>query len=171
MIASTHHGRAGDAEAYAALRREALLDAPLSFASSPDEDRSSSPEAVVEMLRNPESLIFGAFDPDLVGSVGVYRDPHLKAAHKAHVWGMYVAPAHCGRGVGVALLQAALDHACSLPGVSWAHLGVSSTAPAARHIYEAAGFEVWGAEPEALRHGGESIVEYHMARRIEPGGA
>ena len=137
----------------------------------PDDDRSSSPEAVVETLRDPESAIFGAFDRALVGSIGVYREPHLKAAHKAHVWGMYVAPAHRGRGVGAALLQAALDHARSLPGVSWVHLGVSSAAPAARHVYEAAGFEVWGAEPEALRHGGESIVEYHMARRIEPGDA
>jgi RimJ/RimL family protein N-acetyltransferase len=155
-----------DAVAYASLRRDALLGAPLSFASSSEDDRYSSAEAVVEMLRDPESAIFGAFDGGLVGGVGVYRDTHAKAAHKAHIWGMYVAPAQRGRGVAAALLAAALDHARLLPGVSWVHLGVSSTAPAARHVYEAAGFEVWGAEPEALRHQGESAVEYHMARRL-----
>lgn len=111
-------------------------------------------------------MIFGAFDPHLVGVVGLYRDRHRKSAHKVHVWGMYVAPGHRGRGIAAALVHAALDHARTLPGAAWVHLAVSEAAPAARRLYERAGFTVWGTEPEALRHDGRSAVEHHMALRL-----
>jgi hypothetical protein len=61
-----------DAEAYAAFRREALLDSPLAFASSPEDDMVATPAAVREQLRRgPESVVFGAFQPDLVGVAGL----------------------------------------------------------------------------------------------------
>ncbi len=107
-----------------------------------------------------------AFQPDLIGTVGLYRDRHVKASHKVHIWGMYVMPFHRRQGVAADLLQAALGHARSLPGVSWVHLGVTSAAPTARRLYERAGFEVWGIEPEALRHEGQAVVEHHMALRL-----
>ena len=54
--------RDDDAEAYIELRREALLEAPLAFASSPADDFAFSPDAVREQLRHaPESVIIGAF--------------------------------------------------------------------------------------------------------------
>ncbi|MGH7784794.1 MAG: hypothetical protein ACREO5_13250 [Candidatus Binatia bacterium] len=78
-----------DADAYVELRRQALVDAPLSFASSLTDDIVSSREAVCDLLRQiPESVIIGAFFEDLVGAVGLYRDRHLKFSHKAHLWGM-----------------------------------------------------------------------------------
>lgn len=157
-----------DADAYAELRRAALREAPLAFTASPADDLASSPDAVREQLRRaPDSVILGAFAPHLVGAVGLYRDPHLKAAHKAHLWGMYVAPGQRRRGIATALLGAALRHARSLPGVSWVHLGVSAAAPDARRLYERAGFRVWGTEPDALRHEGRAVVEHHMALRID----
>ncbi|MGH3056428.1 MAG: GNAT family N-acetyltransferase, partial [Gaiellaceae bacterium] len=154
--------RDDDAVVYADLRREALLDAPLAFASSPGDDIASSPEAVRQQLRlAPESVIMGAFRTQLVGAVGLYRDRHLKAAHKVHLWGMYVAPSARRQGIASALLDAALQYAGTLPGVSWVHLSVSSAAPAAQRLYERAGFRVWGTEPEALRHAGQTAVEHH----------
>jgi RimJ/RimL family protein N-acetyltransferase len=157
-----------DAYAYADLRREALLEAPLAFVSSPDDDLVSSAEAVREQLRRtPDSVIIGAFRQRLVGALGLYRDPHVKLSHKAHLWGMYVVPSHRRQGIASELLAAALRHAATLPGVSWVHLGVSSAAPDARRLYERAGFRVWGTEPEALRYGGQSVVEYHMALRLD----
>lgn len=160
-----------DAEAYAALRRAALLESPLAFGASPADDFVSTPGAVREQLGGgPDWVLLGAFSPpppaELVGAVGVVRDRHLKGRHKVHLWGMYVVPAHRGKGVAAALLQAALGHARSLPGVTWVHLGVSEAAPAARRLYERAGFEVWGTEPEALRHGGRVVGEHHMALRV-----
>jgi RimJ/RimL family protein N-acetyltransferase len=79
---------------------------------------------------------------------------------------MYVAPNYRGRGVATELLGAALRHAGTLDGVSWVHLSVSSAAPAARRVYERAGFHVWGTEPDALRHNGATVVDYHMALHL-----
>jgi RimJ/RimL family protein N-acetyltransferase len=156
-----------DADGYVALRRAALLDVPLAFAASPEDDVAASPAAVREQLRRaPESMIFGAFDPQLVGVLGLYRDRHQKASHKVHLWGMYVVPSHRRRGIAAALVHAALDHARTLPGASWVHLAVGEAAPEARRLYARAGFTVWGTEPDALRHDGRTVVEHHMAFRI-----
>src|SRR5215471_14303097 len=109
--------RDGDAEACAALRRESLQDSPLAFLASPADDVGSSVEAVRESLRRaPDHVIMGAFDDRLIGLLGLSRDRHLKAAHKVHLWGMYVTPTHRRQGVAAALLQAALTHARALPG-------------------------------------------------------
>jgi len=162
--------RDDDAEAYIELRREALLEAPLAFASSPADDFASSVQAVRELLRrSPESVIIGAFQEHLVGAVGLYRDRHLKSSHKAHLWGMYVTPAHRGHGIASDLLEAALRHARALPGVSWVHLTVSSAAPAAKRMYERAGFQIWGTEPDAMRYDGQTVLEYHMALQLKSG--
>lgn len=159
--------READAESYVALRRQGLLEAPLAFGASPEDDTAASAEAVCDRLRKgPEWVILGAFQDGLIGAVGLMRDRSVKASHKAHVWGMYVAPGQRGHGVGAELLQAALEHARALPGLSWVHLAVTSAAPQARRLYERAGFEVWGTEPEALRHDGRAVVEYHMALPI-----
>lgn len=158
-----------DAGGYFALRRAMLLDAPLAFASSPEDDRASSVEAVAEILsKGPDNVVIGAFegvgsgDPALIGAVGIYRDHHLKAAHKMHIWGMYVVPRRRGGGVGSRLVAAAIEHARLMPGVAHVQLSVSQTAPAARHIYERAGLVAWGREPDALRHEGHSADEWHM---------
>jgi RimJ/RimL family protein N-acetyltransferase len=159
--------REEDAAAYVELRRQALLDAPLAFASSPDDDLTSDPEAVREQLRRaPESIIVGAFRNRLVGIVGLYRDRHRKRSHKAHLWGMYVTPAHRHRGLASGLLRAVLRHAEAMPGVSWVHLSVSSAAPEAQRLYESAGFRPWGTEADALRHDGRAVSELHMALHL-----
>ena len=160
--------RDDEAEAYAEFRREALLDSLLAFAASPADDFAGSAAAIREQLRRaPEWVILGAFEDRLVGAVGLLRDRHLKASHKVHLWGMYVAPGHRRQGIGAELLQAALGHARALPGASWVHLSVSSAAPGARRLYKGASFQVWGTEPEALRHDGQTVVEHHMALRLE----
>ena len=156
-----------DLEAYVALRAEALADTPLAFAASPEDDFAGSAESLrQQMTKAPDWVIFGAFDERLVGTVGLIRDKHLKASHKMHVWGMYVTPSHRGRGIGAQLLEAAIDHARAVSGVDWIFLGVTTAAPAARSLYERAGFEMWGTEPDALRLGTTSVVEHRMALRL-----
>ena len=72
--------RDGDAEAYVAFRRKALLDSPLAFAASPTDDFVSSPQEVRERLRRaPEWVLLGAFqNEDLVGTVGLFHDQQVK---------------------------------------------------------------------------------------------
>jgi RimJ/RimL family protein N-acetyltransferase len=97
-----------------------------------------------------------------VAVIGVYRDDRPKTRHKMHVWGAYVTPTYRGRGLGRRLLEAAVAHAREIPGVTVLHISVTDAAPAARHLYERAGFEAWGSEPEALRHEGRTVTEHHM---------
>jgi ribosomal protein S18 acetylase RimI-like enzyme len=81
----------------------------------------------------------GAFRPQLVGAVGLYRDRHLKSSHKMHLWGLYVTSSHRRQGVASHLLNAVLRHAAYLPGVSWVHLKVSVATPGALRLYEKGG--------------------------------
>jgi ribosomal protein S18 acetylase RimI-like enzyme len=149
-----------DNGAYVKLRRRSLTESPLCFAASPDDDFAGT------QLR-PEWTVFGAFDGDtLAGMVGLLRDAKLKSAHKVHVWGMYVAPEHRGRGFGKALLEAAISHTRTLPGVAAVSLTVTDAAPEARRLYERAGFTLWGTQPDALRHDGRAVDDHHMLLRL-----
>ena len=146
-----------DLDAYAVLRRRALLEFPLAFAASPETD------VVVQIGKAPDWMLFGAFAPELAGIAGLIRMRHPKAAHKLHLWGMYVLPSHRRRGLAAALLAAAVEHARSMDGIAWIQLGVTDAAADARRVYERAGFVSWGREPDALRWEEESVGEEHMA--------
>ena len=97
-------------------------------------------------------------------AVGIYRDPLIKARHKAHVWGMYVSPEGRGRGSGKRLMVAALRWAEQQEGIRQVHLVVSSRTPVAKALYQSLGFSVWGIEPAALCINGELVDDEHMVR-------
>jgi RimJ/RimL family protein N-acetyltransferase len=151
------------------LRRRALLDAPYAFVSAPADDLVSSEQAARKQLRRGgDAAVYGAFTDGLAGMLGWYRSRHLKEAHKVFLWGMFVVPEARRRGLGRALLDAVIAHASALPGSAALYLGVSSGAPAARTLYEQAGFSVWGTDRDAIRVDGRSYDEHHMVRRIAP---
>jgi len=153
----------GDAGELFRLRRNALLDSPLAFLASPEDDLASSEAAVRELLDpRRKSVVFGAYDPGLVGMLGLNRANQRKAAHKVNLWGMFVLPTHRGQGVAAQLLDAAVRYARALDGVRSVHLSVSDSAIAARRLYEKAGFETWGVEPDAIRFEERSASERHM---------
>lgn len=99
--------------------------------------------------------------------VGVARASGSKRRHKAYVWGMYVAPRSRRRGVGRALLEAAIGCARAWPGVERLHLSVTSAAARARRMYEAAGFLVWGEEERALQWEGRFVDEAHLVLELD----
>jgi ribosomal protein S18 acetylase RimI-like enzyme len=151
------------------LRRHALVDSPLAFSASPEDDAASS-EAVVRELLNPQrkSVVFGAYKPGLIGMLGLNRAHQRKAVHKVNLWGMFVLPTCRGQGVATRLLDAAIRYARTLDGITSMHLSVSESAIAARQLYEKAGFEAWGVEPDAIRVEARSVSERHM--RLSLGG-
>jgi ribosomal protein S18 acetylase RimI-like enzyme/8-oxo-dGTP pyrophosphatase MutT (NUDIX family) len=159
--------RPEDGEAFIALRREALEREPFAFSSSAEEDRALSLDFLRRTLAGTNQAIFGGFAGTLVGSAGVYQDTQRKAAHKAHVWGVYVAPPHRRRGLGRSLMTAVLQFARGLPGVSQVHLGVADRGRAALALYERLGFVTWGTEPAALRIGDETAAEHHMVLTLD----
>jgi len=156
-----------DAEEFVRVRGRALGEEPLAFSACPEDDRASDRDAVRTMLADPgRSAIFGAFAPELIGVVGIRREARQKGSHKAHVWGMYVAPAHRGAGAGRALLEAAIAHARTLDGIRQIQLSVSEATPAARSLYERCGFRAWGTEEAALCHEGRAYADHHMVLRL-----
>ena len=157
---------AADAQAYMQLRREALERAPYAFSSSPEDDRMRSLEFVRDTLNSSGGAVFGAFVPELIGSVGITRLPRKKVAHKAELWGVYVRQDYRGQGLGRQLLEAALAFARSLDGVRQVHLCVTEKAGAAAALYEALGFVRWGTEPAALCVDGEEVDDRHMVLRL-----
>jgi RimJ/RimL family protein N-acetyltransferase len=155
-----------DIDAYVALRRRSLLDAPLALTASPEDDHAVNPKLLREQMRRaPDWMLFGAFDPELAGAAGLARDRHRKRAHIATLWGFWVAPEHRASGLGGALLDAVIAHARAIC-LSSIHLSVSSAAPDALRLYERAGFVLWGVEPDALRYDEQSYDEQHMVLRL-----
>jgi len=154
-----------DAAAFVALRLEALLDSPEAFASSHEEERDMSLAAVAERMQPSDtSLVFGMCDGErLVASVGLVREGHLKLAHKAFVWGVYVTPAYRRRGIGRRLMAHALEAAAAMPGLRQVNIGVNAGNRPAIALYEGLGFEAFGLERGYLMLDGELRDEIHMA--------
>jgi GNAT superfamily N-acetyltransferase len=161
--------RPDEAPLFVELRREALAEAPLAFAASPEDDRGLSAEFMRESLSDPDSAaVLGAFEGDrLVGIAGVGRLSKRKQRHRAIVWGMYVSPPARGRGLGLDLLQAAVNRARSWTGVLQVQLSVTDAAPEARRLYERAGFREWGVEPRSLGEEGQFVAERHLVLDLD----
>jgi GNAT superfamily N-acetyltransferase len=153
-----------DATALMRLRREALENEPLAFASSVEDDRAASLEFVRTALADKEAqAVFGSFEGgELTGMLGLLRGSKRKQRHTAGIWGMYVASGSRNRGVGRALLEAAIAQARGW-GVRQVQLSVTETALTARRLYESAGFRAWGQEPRALLWEGRFVDEHHLA--------
>lgn len=158
-----------DADPLFVLGHRALTEEPFAFLSSLDDDVASSPKAVRNQLSAAsDDAAFGAFHAgQLVGMAGVSRDRPIKTAHRACLWGVFVDRQYRNRGVASGLLNAILDYARGLEGVSSAYLGVSEKTPGAKRLYESAGFTVWGLEPDCIRVNGESAREYHLSIRLD----
>lgn len=155
-----------DAGAFQALRLEGLVECPSAFASSHEEEIETPIAAVAERLAGAaDRCVIGAFQGrDLVGIVGLERMRKKKLAHKAHIWGMYVAPHARRRRVGHALVVRALERAASMRGVLQVTLGVNASNRPALALYEALGFEPFGLERGFLLLDGVLHDEIHMAR-------
>lgn len=159
-----------DIPAYVVLRREMLEDSPWAFSSSPGDDLGLKPDILRERLAEPGHAIVGAFeDARLVASAGVYRERQAKVAHRVRIWGVYVAPAARGRGIGAAVMHRTLEIARSWPGVNSAGLSASSRSAEAVRLYKKLGFVEWGVEPAAMMVNGQGYDEIHMVATLNGG--
>ena len=102
----------------------------------------------------------------LVGTTGLQRERARKLAHKAFIWGVYVAPPFRNRGVGRLLLREALAHAALMPGLRQVSLGANSANPASIALYKSVGFEPFGVEKGFLLVDGVLYDEIHMTHVI-----
>ena len=155
---------AADAAAFQMVRLAALAECPTAFASSVEEERDV-PLATIGQRLTPRTdrCVFGAFrDGELIGLAGLARETPRKLAHKAFLWGVYVAQSARRAGVGRLLMVAALDRAARMPGVQQVNLGVNVDNSAAIALYERFGFRSFGIEKTFMLVDDIAQDEYHM---------
>lgn len=157
-----------DAAQFQALRLRGLLECPTAFASSHAEEADTPLHEVAERLApRADGAVFGAFaGPVLGGVIGLQRERQRKLAHKAFLWGMYVAPASRRHGAGRALVAYALAYAARELGVRQVNLGVNVRNEPAIALYQSLGFRTYGTERGFLLLDGELHDEYHMVRHV-----
>lgn len=110
-----------------------------------------------------ERVTLGAFlEGELVGAMTLARNPVLKQRHKANIYAVYVVLAARGQRVGERLLATLMSWARAVPGLLQLQLGVTVMQTAARRLYAAQGFTVYGLERRALRVDGQDVDEEHM---------
>ena len=97
----------------------------------------------------------------MVGQAGFVRYEGRKERHKGTIWGVYVTAAARGQGVAKAMLTQLLDRVRGYPGLEQVSLSVSIPQEAARRLYSALGFEVYGYEKHALKVGETYVDEEH----------
>jgi len=170
MSAEVRKLRPEDASEFQALRLRGLREDPTAFASSVEEEEEAPPEVVAERIRrNAAGFILGGFaGGKLVGVVGMQRERHAKLAHKMYLWGMYVAPEARGRGIGRALVEAALRYGFAVDGIRQVNLGVNAANLPAKQLYEACGFVPYGLERAFMVVDGVPQDEIHMVC-VRPG--
>ena len=145
--------RAGDAVAIAALDA-----ATWSFDVTPSP-RSSVPSSIDGMLVAEDG-------GEIVGYVAVGRATRLESnRHVADIRGLAVAPDHQGRGLGRALVEAALD-AARERGARKVTLRVLGPNTAARALYESCGFVVEGVRRHEFLLDGRYVDDVLMARHL-----
>jgi ribosomal protein S18 acetylase RimI-like enzyme len=159
----------GDAPAYRALMLEGYRLEPEAFTSTHAERAAHPADWWAWRLAagDADERVFGAWARGaLVGAVGWQRNRRERTQHKALLFGMYVDAGARRCGAGRALAQAALDDAASTPGIVLVQLTVTAGNEPARRLYESMGFEAFGVEPMATRHGDRFLDKVHLWRRF-----
>jgi len=158
--------------AWRTLRLRALKEHPDAFGASWDwYSGLSEAETLAHFTSRQDSRnqVWGAFstDGDLLGTVGLFCDSGAKMEHRAHIWGMYVAPEARGKRIGERLIAEAIAFARTIGGVLQIHLAVTSHNASARRLYERMGFTTYGREPRVLIVDGVAYDEDLMVLMLD----
>jgi GNAT superfamily N-acetyltransferase len=160
-----------DAQAFQALRLEALASSPEAFGSSHEEEASLSLDTIRSRISvSGPNAIFGAFAGErLVGMAGFAVYERVKASHKGVMWGVYVQPNWRGHGLGRKLVQCVIDQASRHVIILEAAVGLTNES--ARRTYHSLGFKPYGIERKALRVGDVFYDEELLFLEFPPSGA
>lgn len=168
-----------DAKRYALLRRQMLADAPWAFDASLADDVVLDHAHLVTLLDQPRTAVFAVeapqqlaqdsetlLDGELVAAAGITRAGQPKFAHRARLWGVFVAPAYRTKGLGRSVITAAIACARTWTQVAFVDASVSENSPDAFRLYLSLGFDQWGREPQATEVDGRRYDEIHMTLRL-----
>ncbi len=150
-----------DAEAYRAIRLDALKNHPEAFQATYESSAELPLDAFAQRIKR--YALFGGFaEGELSGFVGFYPLRNARIAHKGILWGMYVREAARGTGLAEAMIQAVVDHARGK--VEQIIISVIVDNERARRFYGRMGFEPYGLERRALKIGDRYYDEEFRVR-------
>ncbi len=150
-----------DAEAYRAIRLEALEKHPEAFQATYESSAGLPLEVFAQRIKR--YALFGGFaDGELVGFVGFYPLRNPRIAHKGLLWGMYVTEAARGTGLAERIIEAVVEHARGQ--VEQILISVITDNERARRFYQRMGFEAYGLERRALKIGKQYYDEEFRVR-------
>lgn len=155
---------ADDAGAYNDFLLRGIADHPDTLRIAADDVQA----APFSTTQTDDFVTLIARDPSgqWLGVVSVDRERgRQKRRHIAWIVRMYVAAQHAGAGVGRRLLQAAIEHARTLPGVEKVNLTVAAHNLGAIQLYTSEGFREFARENDAFRSPA-SQTELSMALQL-----
>lgn len=115
-----------------------------------------------EPSENMHQLV-ACVDGEVVGEISLWTRDNPRVRHTAG-FGMAVRDDWQGKGVGTALLEAALDLADNWLGITRVELQVYTDNEAGVALYKKFGFETEGTHRRFALRGGEYVDAYSMAR-------
>lgn len=155
---------ASDAALYRELRLEALRLHPLAYGST-FEAEAAEPLDFFERRLGRSEVLLGSIDDVPMGIVRLSIPSFVTERHKGALTGMYVRAAARGSGLASALIDAVVERARGR--VILIELSVVTTNVRAYRLYLRHGFEIYGVDPCALKHGDSYVDEYQMTRFLE----
>ncbi len=152
-----------DAQALREIRLKGLKDHPENFGADHDHEAVQPLDWWKRRIASGNG--FGAWEGDvLVGIISFARQAEKKHAHQGVIGGFYVRPAHRGRGIGDALMKAALEEA--IKSVEHVTLTVTASNAGAIRLYERNGFKTVGRLIASIRVDSVDHDELSMHRRV-----
>lgn len=156
---------------YKALRDAVLSSHPEAFTSDAETEAARDLASYRSRLTGGSAgaTLFTLLALDgvrIVGALTCEREPRRKVHHLAHLVGMMVADTHRGRGIGRALLGAAIERLRATPGLAQITLSVTAGNRAAVGLYESQGFERYGRLTDAIRLPDGRSLDKELMRRV-----
>jgi ribosomal protein S18 acetylase RimI-like enzyme len=155
-----------DLQAYRTIRLQSLLEEPIAFGSSYEQEAAKPLQYFGDHLApDSDRILLGAFQTDtLIGIVGLSRETSIKEQHRAFLRSMFVSPDHRGKGIGQLLIAEAIALANTMPGLRQITLGVTASNAAALSLYRRNGFLEYGRLPGSLCVRGQYYDEILMIK-------
>ncbi len=153
-----------DVHAYRSLRLSSIEESPgVAWASHAEEVALSNQQMQQRLTATPYQVVLGGFvEGQLVAIGGFKREAMSQIHHRGNIWGLYVAPAARGQGLGRRLLSDMLAHVRAIEEVVQVTLVVDSDNHAARAMYASLGFTKTGVDRRSVCIGGH----YHDEDRM-----
>lgn len=154
-----------DVALYRELRLEALRLHPHAYGSTLEME-SAAPLDFFEQRLVSSEIMLGSIGEAPMGIVRFSIPTFVTERHKGMLTGMYVRDVARGSGLASTLVDAVIERARGR--VIFVELSVVTANERARRLYARHGFEIYGVDPCALKHGDRYFDEYQMTRFLEP---